>query len=264
MNIKKKIENYWNKQPCNIKYSKNKFGTKQFFNDISKKKFFVEKHIKNFAEFSKFKNKNVLEIGCGIGTTAFEFVKNKANYVGLDISKKSLEIAELRFKVFNIKGDYKFIYGDSEKISKIKLLSKKKFDLIYSFGVLHHSPNLKKSFNEIYKIAKKNTLIKIMLYNKFSYKSFMINLTKYRYEAQNNCPVVLLVNEDDIKKIVKNKFKIISITKDFIFPYKIKPYKKNRYELIEHFESMPKNIFNSIKKNIGEHLLITLKKINYK
>lgn len=261
MNIKKKIENYWNNQPCNIKYSKNKFGTKKFFNDISKKKFFVEKHIKNFAEFSKFKNKNVLEVGCGIGTTAFEFVKNKANYIGLDISQKSLEIAKLRFKVFNIKKGYQFVYGDSEKLSKIKLISTKKFDLIYSFGVLHHSPNLKKSFNEIYKIAKKKTLIKIMLYNRFSYKSFMINLTKYRYEAQKNCPVVLLTSEDDIKKIIKNKFKIVSIKKDFIFPYKIKPYKQNRYELIEHFESMPKKIFNCLKKNIGEHLLITLKKI---
>ena len=43
---------------------------------------------------------------------------------------------------------------------------------------------MQKAFNEIYKIANKNTVIKIMLYAKNSYKNFMLDITNYRYEAQ--------------------------------------------------------------------------------
>ena len=86
-------------------------------------------------------------------------------------------------------------------------------------------------------------------------------MSNYRYEAQKNCPIVFKVNEDDIKNLIKNKFKIVDIKQDFIFPYKIKSYKNNKYIKIKHFQIMPKNIFKTLEKNIGEHMLIRLKKI---
>ena len=84
MNKLNKIsKRYWNKQPCNIKHSKKKFLSKEYFNEISKKRYFVESHIKDFVQFSKWKNKKVLEIGFGIGTDAIEFLKNGAYYYGI-------------------------------------------------------------------------------------------------------------------------------------------------------------------------------------
>ena len=67
---------YWNRQPCNIKHSKKKLFSKEYFNEVSKKRYFVEGHIKNFVNFKKWRNKKVLEIGFGIGTDAIEFLKN--------------------------------------------------------------------------------------------------------------------------------------------------------------------------------------------
>jgi hypothetical protein len=120
---------------------------------------------------------------------------------------------------------------------------------------------MQKAFNSIYEIADKNTEIKIMLYAKNSYKRFLLNDTKYRYEAQKNCPIVYTVSDYDVSNLIKNKFKIIEKYQDFIFPYKIKPYKKNKYIKIDHFKIMPSKIFNLLKKNIGEHMMIKLKKI---
>jgi hypothetical protein len=118
-----------------------------------------------------------------------------------------------------------------------------------------------KAFNSIHKIANINTEIKIMLYAKNSYKNFLLNHTNYRYESQKGCPVVYTVDNNDLSKILDKKFKILSQSQDFIFPYEIKPYKKNIYKKITHFEKMPKKIFNILKKNIGEHLLLNLRKI---
>lgn len=261
MNLKIKVKKYWNNQPCNIKHSNKPFASKLYFNEVRKKRYYVEKHIPGFAQFKKYKNKNVLEIGCGIGTDAVEFIKNGANYYGIEFSEASLNIAKERCKILKLNHKkINFILGDAESLSKIKYLKKIRFDLIYSFGVLHHTPNMKKCFDEIYKIANKNTVIKIMLYAKYSYKNFLVNHTIYRYERQKNCPVVFKVSNSDLHNLIKKRFKILNVSQDFIFPYKIKPYLKGKYEMIEHFKVMPKKIFNILKKNIGEHLLITLKK----
>jgi SAM-dependent methyltransferase len=257
----KDVKNYWNKQPCNIKYSKKTIFTKKYFDEVKKKKYFVEKHILKFADFKKYNKKNVLEIGCGIGTDAIEFIKNGANYTGIDYSNESIRISKKRVEILKLKKKKPcFLVDNCEELKKIKKL-KKKFDLIYSFGVLHHTPNMQKAFNRIYEIAGKNTEIKIMLYAKNSYKKFLLNDTKYRYEAQKGCPIIYTVSDYDVSNLIKKKFKIVEKYQDFIFPYKIKPYKRNKYIKIDHFKIMPSKIFNLLKKNIGEHMMIKLKKI---
>ncbi len=135
------------------------------------------------------------------------------------------------------------------------------FDLIYSFGVIHHTPNMQKCFNSIHKVSNKNTEIKIMLYAENSYKNMLLSSTPYRFEAQKGCPIVYKMSIQKLNKLIKNKFKILEVKQDFIFPYKIKPYKKNIYIKIDHFRYMPKKIFQTLEKNIGEHMLIKLKKI---
>ena len=256
-----KIQKYWNLMPCNINFSKKNFLSKQYFEEIKKKKYFVEKHIIKFAEFKKYRNKNVLEIGCGIGTDAVEFIKNKAKYYGIEYSKRSLEITRKRIQVYNLeKYNPVLLFDNAENLNKIRKLNIK-FDLIYSFGVLHHTPNIKKCFESIYDICHKDTEIKIMLYAENSYKNFLLDVTPYRYESQKGCPVFYRVNKNDLDFLIKDKFQIINIKQDFIFPYKIKQYKKNQYVKINHFKIMPSTVFRTLEKNIGEHLLIKLKKI---
>tara|TARA_Y100000591_G_scaffold326251_1_gene348587 strand:+ start:1130 stop:1933 length:804 start_codon:yes stop_codon:yes gene_type:complete len=263
--IYKKIKNYWNKQPCNINHSRKKYLSKEYFNEVRKKKYFVESHILDFANHKNYKNKNVLEIGCGIGTDATEFIKYGAKYIGIDYSEKSIKISRQRVKTFGLnKFNPLFLVDNCENpknLSRYLKINKTNFDLIYSFGVIHHTKNMKKAFETIYKIASKKTNIKIMLYAKNSYKNFLLDHTNYRFEAQKNCPVVHKIDDFDLQNLITGKFKIVNKYQDFIFPYKIKPYKKGKYIKIDHFAKMPTNIFNVLQKNIGEHLMIELKKI---
>ena len=127
--------------------------------------------------------------------------------------------------------------------------------------MLHHTENMQKAFDRIHEISDQNTEIKIMLYAKNSYKKFLLDESDYRYEAQKGCPVVYTVDDRDVDNLIKNKFTIIKKYQDFIFPYKITPYKKNKYIKIDHFNVMPKKIFNLLQKNIGEHMMLVLKKI---
>ena len=250
----KKIEKFWDKNPCNVKHSNKKFLSRAYFLEISKKKFFVEPHIKKFIG-TKIKNKKILEIGCGIGTLAHYFIKNHGEYYGIDISDKSLNIARHRLKIFKLNGE--LVKGNCELLTQY-FNKKQNFDLIYSWGVLHHTQNIKKAIKEIYKISNRNTLVKIMLYSKYSYKQFMINNKLDQYERAAGVPIANSYSYSEIRKLFKN-FKILNISKDHIFPYKIKDYKRNIYTKEKWFQCMPKKIFRSLEKNLGWHTMITLK-----
>ena len=65
MSIEQVVE-FWDRRPCNVRHSNKPVGTREYFDEVEARKYFVEPHIPSFAEFSKWKLKNVLEIGTNI------------------------------------------------------------------------------------------------------------------------------------------------------------------------------------------------------
>jgi 2-polyprenyl-3-methyl-5-hydroxy-6-metoxy-1,4-benzoquinol methylase len=245
------IKEYWDRQPCNIKHSREEIGTKKYFDEVEQRKYFVEPHIPKFAEFERWKNKEVLEIGCGIGTDSINFARAGAKLTVLEISEKSLEITKKRFEVFGLKAD--FILANAEHLSK--LLPGKKFDLVYSFGVIHHTSNPNLVIEEIEKVIKPGGELRIMLYSKYSTKNFMINLGLAQPEAQNGCPIAFTYTRKDILELLSS-FDVYSCCKAHIFPYKISEYKHHIYVKKFPWNITPHSMFNLFEKFLGWHFLI--------
>ena len=146
------VKQYWNQRPCNIRHSNKEIGSKEYFLEVSKRKYIVEPHILEFANFEQWRNKKVLEVGCGIGTAAHSFIENGAIYKGIDLSEQSIKIAKQRLNIFDLNGVIE--EGDIESYS-----SKEKYDLVYSFGVLHHTPDTQKAIKNIYNLLKEGGYI---------------------------------------------------------------------------------------------------------
>jgi ubiquinone/menaquinone biosynthesis C-methylase UbiE len=257
MEIKPTIEsvyNFWNDRPCNIKHSPKEVGTKEYFEEVTKRKYFVESHILDFANFQQYKNKHVLEVGCGIGTAAQSFIESGSIYTGIDISDKAIEIAKKRLEVFNLEGALL-----QANIEELRTINGQEFDLIYSFGVLHHTPDIKKSIQNIYNMLKPGGEFKMMLYAKNSWKYYEIIEGLDQYEAQSGVPIANVYTKEEVYELLKD-FKNIKINQAHIFPYKIERYKNYIYEKKDHFEAMPKELFDCLEKNLGWHLLISCNK----
>lgn len=248
------VYNFWNERPCNIRHSNKEIGTKEYFEEVSKRKYIVEPHIIDFANFKQYDGKDVLEVGCGIGTAAQSFIENGANYTGIDLSDRSIEIAKQRLSIFNLNGT--LFQANIEELNNIE---NKEFDLIYSFGVLHHTPNIDIAIRNIFKMLKVGGEFKLMLYAKNSLKNFEIQDGLDQYEAQNGVPIANVYTNDEIHSILKD-FKNISIKQTHIFPYKIEEYKKYIYEKKDYFKHMPQDLFDCLEKNLGWHLCITCNK----
>lgn len=248
------VRDYWNRRPCNIRHSKKEVGKKEYFNDVEARKYMVEPHIPVFAEFSKWSGKKVLEIGCGLGTDATNFARAGADYSAIELSEKSLELAKRRFDVFELKG--KFYYGNAEEVHNI--IPIEKYDLVYSFGVIHHTPNPSKVIEAIKHFMNEDSELRIMLYAKNSWKNIMIEGGYDQPEAQSGCPIAYTYTHDEIRDLLKD-FEILSLEQEHIFPYIIEKYIQYEYEFQPWFKEMPKNMFRTLEKHLGWHTLIKAK-----
>ena len=150
------IQNYWSNNPC-------AGGNSKF-------------------PFKLFKDAKVLEIGCGMGVDAGRFVSNGAIYTGIDLTQKAVE--ETQVKIGNM-GTVKVM--NAEFID----FPDSHFDLVYSWGAIHHAITPKNIINEMYRVLKPNGFVCVMLYGKPSWRYFEImvlrkilwHLHYYRYRT---------------------------------------------------------------------------------
>lgn len=100
----------------------------------------------------------VLEIGCGMGTMAMNWAKNGADVTAIDLNPVSVRETLRRFSLFGLKGDIRQM--DSNELD----FPNDFFDYVYSWGVLHHSPNLRLSLSEMLRVLRPGGGFGLMLY----------------------------------------------------------------------------------------------------
>src|SRR4030042_5449221 len=102
------VRRYWDARPCNIRHSPKRMGTREYFDEVEARKYFVEPHIPAFADFARWKGKSVLEIGCGIGTDTINFARAGARVTAVDLSEESLAVARRRGDGVGLRGPIDF------------------------------------------------------------------------------------------------------------------------------------------------------------
>jgi ubiquinone/menaquinone biosynthesis C-methylase UbiE len=232
-------------------------GTRAYFDEVEERKYFVEPHIPGFAQFARWKGKKVLEVGCGIGTDATNFARAGADYTGVELSEKSLELTRRRFDVFGLKGN--FVTCNAEQLSGH--VDRKAFDLVYSFGVIHHTPDQRAVVREIRQVIKGDGEFRMMLYAKNSWKDAMIEGGFDQPEAQTGCPIATTYTEAMVRELTRGLFDVIEMRQAHIFPYVIEKYVNYEYEPQPWFATMPAAMFEALERRFGWHLLITARPV---
>ena len=246
------VEAYWNARPCNVRHSPKPVGSREYFDEVEQRKHFVEPHIPGFAQFERWKGKRVLEVGCGIGTAAVNFARFGADYTGVELSEASLDLTRQRFDVYGLKGN--FALCNAEQLSQY--VEKNSFDLVYSFGVIHHSPNQRAIVEEIRKVIRRDGEFRCMLYARNSWKDIMIEAGFDQPEAQRGCPYATTYTDQMVRELYTDLFDVVSATQAHIFPYVVEKYVKYEYELQPWFKTMPPEMFAALERRLGWHMLI--------
>ena len=248
----KAVEAYWDAKPCNVRHSPKPVGSREYFDEVEQRKHFVEPHIPGFAQFERWRGKRVLEVGCGIGTAAVNFVRHGADYTGVELSKASLDLTRQSFDVYGLKG--RLILCNAEHVSQY--VEANHYDLVYSFGVIHHSPNQRAIVEEIRKVIRGDGEFRCMLYAKNSWKDIMIEAGFDQPEVQRGCPYATTYTPEMLHELYKDLFDITSVEQTHIFPYVVEKYVNYGYELQPWFKAMPPEMFAALERRLGWHMLI--------
>lgn len=270
------IRDWWDMHPCNLLHSDAPVRSAEYSRAVTRKKYKVEPHIIGFADFDRWQGKNVLDAGCGIGTMSLDFARFGARVTAVDLSSVSVRIAARRMMAEHVPDNrLRFIVEDLERISESPIINDRKYDLIFSFGALHHTPNPGKALRELRKLIegkhhfKNSGELRVMLYHKWSTKALWLILTggwpfrsarkcvERQSEANANCPVAHTYSKRQAKKLLReNGWEPISVKADHIFPYQIAPYKKGEYRRKLRWRLVPRVLFRLLERTFGWHLLI--------
>lgn len=161
--LKERVRVFWQAHPCGTKFSDAEIGTPEFFARVEAHRYEKEWHIPAAADFTNTRGLRVLEIGCGMGTDGAQFAKAGAIYTGIDLTDAAVELARKRFQVSALKGEFRV--ADAELLD----FPDASFDLVYSHGVLHHTPDIKAAVCEIHRVLKPGGRAMVMLYHRGSY-----------------------------------------------------------------------------------------------
>jgi ubiquinone/menaquinone biosynthesis C-methylase UbiE len=263
------VQRYWDARPCNIRHSAKPVGSKEYFDEVEARKYLVEPHIPAFAEFERWNGKRVLEVGCGIGTDSINFARAGADLTAVELSGESLRIAAERAKVMGVADRIRFVQANAEELTSA--LDDEPYDLVYSFGVIHHTPRPDRALAEMRALLAPRGTLKLMIYHRRSWKVFCIvagqgrgrfwktdELVAEHSEAQTGCPVTFSYTRGEARDLVEsNGFRVQDLHVDHVFPYRIRDYVEYRYVKEPYFRWMPDQVFRAFERRFGWHLLVT-------
>jgi len=252
------VRAFWDRRPCNLRHSPAPVGSLQWSQEVTGRKYFVEPHIPGFADFERWRGKRVLEIGCGIGTDTLQFLKHGAHIDASDLSSESLRILKLRLQSHLECDDPAERIADEPNLhccNAEEWLPAGPYDLIYSFGVLHHTPHPEVAIANIRDRLAPGGEVRLMLYARWSLK----NLMGEQPEAQAGCTIARTYTAQTVRQLLEG-LQVTSIKKTHIFPWRIEDYIQYRYVLRPAYRWMPRWLFSALERLLGWHLLIVARK----
>ena len=154
----------WGHDPCGAEYDReHELGTREFFDEVERYRYQeYAPWMPRLMEFEKFRGARLLEVGCGMGSDLLQFARGGARCIGVDLTPRSVQITRHRFKLYGADGS--FMISDGEHLP----FQSESFDVVYSNGVLHHTPDTAGAIREVHRVLRPGGVAKIMLYHRNS------------------------------------------------------------------------------------------------
>jgi ubiquinone/menaquinone biosynthesis C-methylase UbiE len=171
------IREFWGTEACGAHFVVAKPDDRQFFDEYRHFRYQTEWHIPLLVPFARSRGKRVLEIGCGNGADGTVFAASGADYVGVDLTETAVAATRRHFDCLGLHGTFQV--EDAESLS----FNDRSFDIVYSYGVLHHTANPASAVREAFRVLKPGGEAVLMLYNRHSFNYYVRIMAWMRLRA---------------------------------------------------------------------------------
>ena len=164
---KKAVHDFWNAASCGetLYLHGNETAAESA---QAARRYELEPYIASFADFDKSRDREVLEIGVGLGADHQQFAAAGARLTGVDLTERAVAHTQQRLAAFGLRSNLQT--ADAENLP----FDDESFDLVYSWGVLHHSPNTPKAIDEVWRVLRPGGMARIMVYHTRSIVGYML------------------------------------------------------------------------------------------
>ena len=255
--LKSSVTNFWNAEPCGTRC----LGDQSNFEAQAAERYRLEPYIPEFAQFSCSKGLKVLEIGVGMGADYAEWLKAGAIAKGVDLSSESIARARARCEAARLPHDLRV--ADAEDLP----FPDESFDLVYSYGVMHHSPNTAACIDEAWRVLKASGKARIMLYHHASVTGIMLWLRygMWRGQSIRQCvyqslesPGTKTFTLDEVRSLM-HRFQDVKIRQVFSPGDLLENKPSSRFQGWLYrlaWKAFPRKLVRVIAPNLGLFLLI--------
>jgi ubiquinone/menaquinone biosynthesis C-methylase UbiE len=243
-----KITTYWNERIHDLTITTYPVGTPGFFQQLEDYRYDKLNYLPQLLDFSAYKGKIVLEVGCGAGIDLVRFARAGAIVTGIDLSKTAIELAGKNTEQNGIDADLHLMNGERMQFPNDT------FDVVYAHGVLQYTADSSKMIAEINRVLKPGGEAILMVYNKRSWLNLMRKLTGVALEHED-APVLKKYSISELKQLLKpfRRYRIVPER----FPVKTKLHSGWKATLFNDvfvgtFNLMPKQLV----RPFGWHLMV--------
>jgi len=161
--LKEQVREHWEGEPCGVIHTDAVEGSSEFYDEIERRRDELEPFLPEIADFEGTRGLRLLEIGVGIGTDFIRFARAGALVTGVDLTDHAVALVRRRLELEGLEGDVR--QADAEQLP----FADGSFDRVYSWGVLHHTPNTERSVAEAVRVLAPDGRLVVMLYNRHSW-----------------------------------------------------------------------------------------------
>jgi len=158
---KQEVHDFWNASSC----GEDLYLTgsdRADYDAQARRRYELEPYIPEFARFDSAAGQTVLEIGVGLGADHQRFAEAGAELFGVDLTERAIEHTAHRMAVFGLVSQLRV--ADAESLP----FQDEFFDRVYSWGVLHHTPETSQAVAEVWRVLKPGGRASVMIYHKWS------------------------------------------------------------------------------------------------
>ncbi len=261
IDLKTAVADFWNAEPCGTRY----LAEPDSFDTHARERYRLEPYIADFAQFSSSTGLRVLEIGVGMGADYSRWLKAGAIATGVDISSESLARTAARCQAAGLTADLR--HADAETLP----FPDNSFDVVYSYGVMHHSPDTERCLAEAWRVLKPGASARIMLYHHVSLTGLMLwlrygiwkgrSIRQCVYE-QLESPGTKTYTKPEVLALM-NKFENVGIRQEFspgdlLLHRPSARFRGRAYQFM--WKAFPRTLVRAFGKRLGLFLLITAEK----
>jgi SAM-dependent methyltransferase len=169
---KEAIAQFWDREPCGTRFEGSEAAprySREYFEAQEAFRYGREPEIFSFAQFTRYHGQRVLEVGVGAGADFLQWVRAGADAHGIDLTPEGIHHARERLAAYGLRAADLRV-ADCEALP----YADDTFDLVYSWGVVHHTPDTRRAVAEIVRVCRPGGRVKLMIYHRRSLFAFFL------------------------------------------------------------------------------------------